>query len=47
MFGETTRNLLEKNVNPCLSTIFDMIRVECSPLLRMRRNRFCIGQKSP
>ena len=51
MFEETARNkMLRKmpfHIYPHKSylSIFDSIKLECSSLLRMRRDKFCIAQK--
>ena len=53
MFGETPRNKMPKKMlhhsypHKSYLPIFDSIKLEHSSLLRMRRNKFDIVQKSP
>ena len=53
MFGDTLRNKLLRKMSihtyPHKSylPIFDGIKLVCSSLLRLRRNKFCIVQRRP
>ena len=53
MFGETLRNkmfrkmLLHNYLRKSYLTIFDSIKLERGSLLRIRRNKYNIVQKSP
>ena len=53
MFWETLRNEMLRKIsihtypNKSYLPIFDRSKLECNSLLRMRRNKFCIMQRSP
>ena len=51
-WGDTKKRMLRKmSINTYSHTsylpIFDRSKMECSSLMRMRRNKFCIVQKNP